>query len=49
VEQLALALDPYPRMPGAAVPELEPQGGDDAAPAQLPSPFAALARRRQPG
>jgi uncharacterized metal-binding protein YceD (DUF177 family) len=50
VEQLALALDPYPRMPGAAVPELEPQGeDDDAAPEQRPSPFAALARRRQPG
>jgi uncharacterized metal-binding protein YceD (DUF177 family) len=39
-EQLALTLDPYPRRPGASLPE-----GDD--PAAL-SPFAALARRRPP-
>lgn len=41
VEQLALALDPYPRKPGAELPE----GG--AAPAE--TPFAALAalKRRQ--
>jgi uncharacterized metal-binding protein YceD (DUF177 family) len=39
-EQLALALDPYPRAPGAALPgEAEP--GSD-------SPFAALARLRRP-
>ena len=35
-EQLALALDPYPRMPGAALPEIEDDG--DA------SPFAILRR-----
>ena len=40
-EQLALALDPYPHKPGAALPE---SGGDEAS-----GPFAALAafRRRQ--
>ena len=45
-EQLALALDPYPRMPGVARPgqavaETEPE--DPAADADAPSPFAALA------
>lgn len=44
VEQLALALDPYPRMPGAALDEAE-----DAAAKQAASPFAALARRAQRG
>jgi len=38
-EQLALALDPYPRAPGAELPELP----DEA----VATPFAALARRRQ--
>lgn len=37
-EQLALALDPYPREPGAVVPE---ESGEPA-----PAPFAALARLR---
>ncbi len=38
-EQLALSLDPYPRKPGAALPEgmAEPE----------PHPFAALAARKQ--
>lgn len=36
-EQLALALDPYPRRPGASLP--------DAAPETPASPFAALASR----
>lgn len=45
VEQLALALDPYPRMPGAELPEA-PAEDDDAPPA---SPFAALARRGRSG
>ena len=40
-EQLALALDPYPRKPGAALP-------DDAG-AVTDSPFAALARRQPRG
>lgn len=51
-EQLALALDPYPRMPGVdAPPGLDdmPQA-DGAAPgepeAEAPHPFAALARLR---
>lgn len=39
-EQLALALDPYPRKPGSAAPD-----PDAAAPL---SPFAALARLRRP-
>ncbi len=39
-EQLALALDPFPRKPGAEMPDagLAPEG----------SPFAALSRLRQP-
>jgi uncharacterized metal-binding protein YceD (DUF177 family) len=40
-EQLALALDPYPRMPGAVPPEIEDD--DDS------SPFAALRRRTKSG
>ena len=51
VEQLALALDPYPRKPGAVLEGMEPgepeppgEGGDTPA-----SPFAALARRARPG
>lgn len=39
-EQLSLALDPYPRTPGASLPELE-----DAPEEQRPNPFAALGRR----
>ena len=39
VEQLALALDPYPRKPGAALP-------DDAA-TEAPGPFSALSRLRE--
>ena len=38
VEQLALALDPFPRKPGAALP--------DEATAETPSPFAALLSRQ---
>ncbi|WP_198370909.1 YceD family protein [Roseomonas rosulenta] len=41
-EQLALALDPYPRAPGAELPQAA--GGDDAA-----GPFGALAALRRPG
>jgi uncharacterized metal-binding protein YceD (DUF177 family) len=36
-EQLALALDPYPRAPGATLPEIETEAGEH--------PFAALRRR----
>ena len=45
VEQLALALDPYPRMPGAEL-EMPDDDADGGAPE---SPFAALARRGRPG
>ncbi len=40
VEQVALALDPYPRKPGAMLPE---ELGDEP-----DNPFAALAHRRKP-
>ncbi len=43
VEQLALALDPYPRMPGATLEE-----GDEAEESTA-SPFSALARRAPRG
>lgn len=39
-EQLSLALDPYPRTPGASLPEPE-----EAPAPEKPNPFAALARR----
>lgn len=42
VEELALALDPYPRAPGAAYAAEAPAEEADA------HPFAALARLRQP-
>jgi uncharacterized metal-binding protein YceD (DUF177 family) len=45
-EQLSLALDPYPRAEGAALPPLDPP---EAAPAEAPArpnPFAALAKLR---
>ncbi|MGE5546535.1 MAG: YceD family protein [Solirubrobacterales bacterium] len=43
-EHLALALDPFPRKPGASVPEApEPAPDEDA----KPNPFAVLARLRQ--
>ena len=40
IEQLALALDPYPRKPGLDEP--------DEADAETPNPFAALAALRRP-
>lgn len=42
-QQLSLALDPYPRAPGAAA------GGETEAADRAPSPFAALARLRKNG
>ena len=50
VEQLALALDPYPRMPGAELPEAGDAGSDAVADgaADKPNPFAVLERRRRP-
>ena len=41
VEELALALDPFPRKPGAELP-------DQSGPEATIHPFAALARRRSP-
>lgn len=41
-EQLALALDPYPRAPGAALPPI----AEPPAPAARPNPFALLAARK---
>ncbi len=46
VEQLALALDPSPRMPGAELPATDDP--DAAAGSPGASPFAALARRARP-
>lgn len=53
-EQLALALDPYPRKPGAALPsgigsvDL-PDDEADATTQDRPNPFAVLAARRRNG
>jgi hypothetical protein len=41
-QQLSLALDPYPRAPGAAATARETGPGD-------PSPFAALAKWKEKG
>ena len=51
-QQLALALDPYPRAPGAAIlPEIGVNAGAAVARSPEPGPFAALAgiigRRRE--
>ena len=46
IEQLALALPPYPRQPGLPEPEEEPQDVPDAQ--QAPGKFAALAALRRP-
>lgn len=44
-EQLALALDPYPRAPGASLPEETPEEtGESEASEPKSSPFLALAR-----
>lgn len=54
-EQLALALDPYPRMPGLPMPDIawtadgeaaKAAGGLSDEAAEAPHPFAALARLR---
>lgn len=42
-EQLSLALDPYPRAPGAALP-----GGEDGEEPPASGPFAALSALRKP-
>ena len=46
-EQLSLALDPYPRAPGASLPALEDE--PEAAEPDRPNPFAVLAQRRPKG
>jgi len=45
-EQLALALDPYPRAPGAVLPELDHPEPEPEPPAR-PNPFAKLAKLRE--
>jgi uncharacterized metal-binding protein YceD (DUF177 family) len=45
-QQLSLALDPYPRAPGAAAPAADDDAPDEERPA---SPFAALERLRKNG
>lgn len=45
-EQLALALDPYPRRPDAALPA-EANDAPEPEPPPAPSPFAALAKLRR--
>jgi uncharacterized metal-binding protein YceD (DUF177 family) len=45
-EQLALALDPYPRAPGAALPDVVTAGQEEPAPEASISPFANLAALR---
>ena len=47
VEALALSLDPYPRMPGAAFEANQDDGAPDAAEAK-PNPFAVLAKLQRP-
>ncbi len=44
-QQLSLALDPFPRAPGAPVPSDVPQPESQ----RLDSPFAVLAKLRKPG
>jgi uncharacterized metal-binding protein YceD (DUF177 family) len=46
-EQLALALDPYPRAPGAELPALDPPEPAEAPAPARPNPFAKLAKLRQ--
>lgn len=45
-QELALALDPYPHAPGAA---LESPSGTEQAPTERPNPFQVLANLRKPG
>ncbi|HWT08099.1 MAG TPA: YceD family protein [Roseomonas sp.] len=45
-EQLALALDPYPRVPGAVLPEDVAPAEPEAPAEPRPSPFAGLAALR---
>jgi uncharacterized metal-binding protein YceD (DUF177 family) len=42
LEELVLGIDPYPRKPGAAIPEADATDGDPPPQAPEPSPFASL-------
>jgi uncharacterized metal-binding protein YceD (DUF177 family) len=46
-EQLALALDPYPRADGAELPEFDPPEEPEPAPPARPNPFAGLTKLRR--
>jgi uncharacterized metal-binding protein YceD (DUF177 family) len=46
-QELALALDPYPRSPGAALSPAAPPGGEEAAPEKPQSPFADLVKLKK--
>jgi uncharacterized metal-binding protein YceD (DUF177 family) len=46
-QQLSLALDPYPRSPGAALPDTAASREDSPDPAAKPHPFARLAALRK--
>jgi uncharacterized metal-binding protein YceD (DUF177 family) len=46
-EQLALALDPYPRAEGAELPEFDPPEAPEPTPPERPNPFAGLAKLRR--
>jgi len=46
-EQLALALDPYPRAEGAELPEFDPPEAPEPATPERPNPFAGLAKLRR--
>jgi uncharacterized metal-binding protein YceD (DUF177 family) len=48
-QELAMALDPYPRAPGATVPPIEPTegAGEDVADTPAEHPFAVLAKLKK--
>lgn len=49
-QTLSLALDPYPRKPGAELPAEDTAGAaPEDGPGAKPNPFASLARLRRPG
>lgn len=47
-QHLALALDPYPRKPGASVPREYSDGGEEGREEEHRSPFAALGSLKRP-
>lgn len=46
-EQLALALDPYPRAEGAELPDFDPPETPEPSPPDRPNPFLGLAKLRR--